>query len=625
MKKLVLLSTVAFGLTTNAQLVPVDVLIPMSDGKFLAGDLYLPNGTDQFPTILIMTPYGKFMFESAGLPLGVGFDISTSDYAYLIVDWRCRFESIPACAAGSDNGVDGYDVVEWINVQSWSDGKIGMWGPSALGNIQFMTAKNKPPALDCCVPEVAGPHTAYAHYFQGGCVGVETLQTLDILFPGTAAPIVANPHYNFVWQFAEAGSMYPDSIEVPMLLIGGWFDKNIDQTIYLSDTLKDLSPAASFHKTLIGPWVHGGTGPANVGSAAQGEMTFTEAEDWNEIFALQFFDYHLRGIANGWPAQKRYTYFQMGDNIWNGSDVWPPAGTIYSTYYLHDDNSIQTSLPSSSTAELSFVYDPTDPSPTHGGKTLNLDMVQGPYDQVDSVEVRSDNLIFTTPILASDLNLKGKIRINLFVQSDQLDTDFAIRLTEVYPDATSMLLLDDIQRMRFRDGYTVADTSFMFPSIIYPITIELDDIANTFKAGNQLRVIITSSNYPMYNRNMNTGGAMYPAGNYDTLVGPLVATNTIQLNSVYPSGLELPVGFNSPAGVGNDQEISNGIEVWPNPTEGNFTVNNLEPGSVLEIYTLAGELIWSEHALSSTIQLNISNKSQGIYILCGQNVHSEKC
>ncbi|MEM7040257.1 MAG: CocE/NonD family hydrolase, partial [Bacteroidota bacterium] len=268
-----------------------------------AGDLYLPNTTDAFPTILIMTPYGKVFYELNGLPLGIGDNISESDYAILIVDWRCRFASLSACAQGADNGEDGYDVVEWAAAQTWSNGKIGMWGPSALGNIQFQTASKKPPHLVCSVPEVAGPHFAYPKYFPGGALVTERLETLTLLFPGSFDLVIGNPHTNLLWTIAENSSMYPEDIEVPMLLIGGWYDINLDQTIYLSDTLAKNSPIASQHKTLIGPWVHGGTGQAVVGSTNQGELSYPEAKNWNTNFALQFFDYHLRGIDNGWSEK----------------------------------------------------------------------------------------------------------------------------------------------------------------------------------------------------------------------------------------------------------------------------------------------------------------------------------
>ena len=608
-----LLLGLALSFTVHAQLTPTVVSIPMTDGNVLAGDLYLPNTTHTFPTIFVFTPYGKFWTPIHGLPFGIGYDITQSNYAFLVVDWRCRFASLSACAIGSDDGEDGYDVVEWAASQPWSDGNVGMWGASALGGVQFKTAKKQPPHLVCCVPEVAAPHVAYQKFYPGGAITVETIETLDLLF-ANSGPIVSNPSHNWMWDIVEATTMYPDSIEVPMLLIGGWYDKNIDQTIYMSDTLETNSPAASEHKTLIGPWVHGGTSLANVGSVAQGELNYPGAENWNQNFALEFFDYHLRGINNGWNLRDRYTYFQMGDDQWNSSTTWPPGGATSVDYYLKNDSTLQTTPPISPTGNQSLIYDPSGPSPTHGGKTLNLAMVQGPYNQTDSVEIRNDNLIFTTPILTQDLVVKGKIKINLFVSSDRLDSDFAIRLTEVYPTGESILLLDGIQRMRFRNGYRIADTASMVPGTIYNIQIELDDIANTFKAGNQLRLIITSSNYPRYNRNMNTGAEMHPNNNYDTLVAPLIATNYIYLNSNFSSKITLPLGFNSPIGI--SENGNNELPVlYPNPTTNSFQLNDVPYKSDVDIYNSTGVLVHHIAFYRENETIDVSNLEAGVYFV----------
>ena len=190
-----------------AQLNPLAVSVPMRDGKFLAGDLYLPSSTGKFPVILIQTPYNKNNYKISGLPFGIKYDITKSNYAILVVDWRCRFSSISACAFGSDNGEDGYDLVEWAGVQTWSTGKIGTWGPSALGNIQFNTAKKQPPHLVCAIPEVASPVFEYSKYFHGGVLEAASFKTLnEKLFPGSYDLVIKNPYYNATWQFVENSS-----------------------------------------------------------------------------------------------------------------------------------------------------------------------------------------------------------------------------------------------------------------------------------------------------------------------------------------------------------------------------------------------------------------------------------
>ena len=156
---LFLFPVLAFG-----QLNPEEIDIPMRDGKTLSGHLYRPNTSDAFPVILIQTPYNKNLYSLAGLPLGVGMDLENSPYAYVIVDWRCFYGSLSACVLNVNRGEDGYDTVEWIADQDWSNGKIGTWGPSALGNVQFETAREHPPHLVCAMPEVPSPTTTYKEY-----------------------------------------------------------------------------------------------------------------------------------------------------------------------------------------------------------------------------------------------------------------------------------------------------------------------------------------------------------------------------------------------------------------------------------------------------------------------------
>jgi predicted acyl esterase len=551
--------------TAFAQLSPQAISIPMSDGEFLAADLYLPNTTDSFPVILVQTPYNKDFYQLTGLPLGIGTDIANSDYAFVIVDWRCFYGSIGACVANVDRAQDGYDAVEWIAAQSWSIGRIGTWGPSALGNIQYQTARRKPPHLVCCVPEVAHPQTTFENYYPGGSARVEYLETLGLLF-GVQTLVISNPYYNLLWQFTEDLTHYPDSIEVPMFLIGGWYDHNTDNVLFNLDELRSRSAPAvrNEHRALMGPWVHGGTGQANVGSAVQGELNFPQAEDWNDSLALRFFDYHLRNQANGWDTFPVLKYFQMGDNEWQNTSVWPPADAVSHDWYLHEDLSLREAMPGAD-GDLSFNYDPTDPSPTVGGRTLSLGLDQGPYDQAPQVESRSDVLVFSTPVLDRDMVLKGKVKVHLNVSSDRLDTDFTVRLTDVYPDGKSLILAESVQRMRFRNGYAVADTAAMVPGTIYPITLEFQATALTFLAGHRLRIIVGSSDYPRFNRNMNTFGEMYPNNNLDTLVNPLIATNSVHLGPSHPSRVELPlVGFTTSAAE-SVASAQLAVNIGPNP------------------------------------------------------------
>ncbi|MCH8902551.1 MAG: CocE/NonD family hydrolase [Bacteroidetes bacterium] len=567
--------------------------ILMRDGKKIAADIYLPDTVNTWPTILIQTPYNRLLYRF-GLPLGVGLDLDSSKYAYVIIDWRCFYGSINACVASPQRGEDGFDIIDWIALQSWSDGKVGTWGASALGKIQYKTAKEKPPALVCCVPLVAGSQFDYLEYFPGGAARTAYIEQLDALGFGLSSILYANPHYNLLWQITEAAAMYPVDIEVPNLMIGGWYDHNVELMMELFEELRTNSPAKNDHRLLMGPWVHGGTGVAYVGSSVQGELNYPAAAGWSDSLALVFFDYWLRSQSNGWGSSPIIQYFQMGEDQWDNTPSWPPAGTNMENFYLHSDGSMHTGTHTNGTDSLTFTYNPNNPSPTHGGPTLNQALNQGPYDQSNTVESRNDILIFTTPIQNQDVILKGKPEIQLFVGADMLDTDFAVRLTDVYPDGRSMLLADDIFRMRFRLGYTVNDTTHMNSGVVYEINLTLPDIAHTFVQGHSIRLDITGSNYPRFNRNMNTGGEMYPGGSGDSLINPNVANNIVYLNNFYPSRLKLPLdGYFSIEDPSIPPDYLD-LQIYPNPSGADFTVrffNNQRGVVKIEILSFDGRTL----------------------------------
>ena len=195
MKKLFLTLTLCgFLYAAFAQLNPLAVNIPMRDGKVLAADIYLPNNDSlPRPTILIQTPYNKNFYHGLGLPIEVGFNINTSPFNFVIADWRCFYGSAAACTTSMNRGEDGYDCVEWIAQQQWSNDSVGTWGPSALGLIQFQTAKENPLHLTCCVPIVAGMRTDYQKYFPGGVYRTEYVQMLDALGYRLSTILLAHP------------------------------------------------------------------------------------------------------------------------------------------------------------------------------------------------------------------------------------------------------------------------------------------------------------------------------------------------------------------------------------------------------------------------------------------------
>jgi putative CocE/NonD family hydrolase len=380
----------------------------------------------------------------------------------------------------------------------------------------------------------------------------------------------------------------------------------------LFNGIRTLSPVSvrDEHRLVMGPWCHGGNGTAYVGSAAQGQLFYNNAAGWSDSLAMMFFDYHMRNISNGWNATPYIQYYQMGENTWNTATSWPVPGPAPVNFYFHQDNSLSTSVPLNSTGQLSFSYDPTDPSPTYGGTTLRQDLEQGPYDQSDTVESRSDVQIFTTATLTQNAILKGSVSVHIKVSSDRLDTDFMVRLTDVYPDGRSMLVNDGAFRMRFRNGNTAADTAVMTPGAIYDCVIDLPNTAITFLAGHSIRIDITSSNYPRFNRNMNTGGVMYPGNSMDSVMNPLPAVNTVYTNSVNTSYVSLPlVGF-----MGLTEMALENVEIYPNPVLSELNVRTKENEASLSVYNLLGERLISKN-FNGNSTINTSTLAKGIYFI----------
>lgn len=612
----------SYGILTNF----VEDSIPLRDGQYLKCDVYVPSGCTTCPTIVIQTPYWKNPYRLWGLPFGIvnDADLDAQDYAWVVVDWRGFFGSLSAWTAFPNRGEDGYDVIDWVANQSFSDGNIGTWGPSALGNIQFQTAREQHPNHTCMVPLVAAPQLKFQSYFPGGSIRTEYVDQLDGLGFGVSPWLMPNHVHNAVWDLAEPPTWYPDSIDIPTLMIGGWYDHNVVEMMEFWDAIRTVSPAKDDHRLLMGPWAHGGSGTAQVGTTNQGEMSYPAATDWNDDFAMAFFDYHLMGAANSWDTTSFVTYFQCGDDVWQSDTVWPPAGTTMWDFQLIENSGALMMDPAPDVfgaPSVTVQYDPTDPSPTHGGPTLRIDQEQGPFDISDTVETRGDVLIFNY-YCDQDVTVKGAPVVHLTVSADVVDTDFAVRLCDVEPSGRSIILLDGIQRMRYRNGFEASDTAAIVPGNQYQIDIVLPDIAYTFQTGHTLRLDITGSNYPRFNRNMNTGGPMYPDNNNDTLVNPITSNNTVYTGPS-DSYLRLPLkGYV----VDVDEIVASDPQLmtFPNPTSDVLNVRfELESSKTigLVIYDVNLNLVMD---LGSTIYpvghteqpLDISALSQGAYILC---------
>lgn len=571
----------------------IPITIPTRDGKSLAADLYASDTTRRKPTILVQTPYNKNFYRLAiNIPPEAGgspFPYDSAHYNYVVLDWRGFFGSKDAGAGAPtyDRGLDGYDAVEWIAAQSWSDGKVGTWGPSALGQIQFLTARRHPPHLVCCVPLVKDFKTKYSDYYYGGVFRKEHVESLQSLGFLSTSIILAHQAYNLTWMSVERNNDYVDSLDLPMLLITGWYDHYPDDIIRAWYDLRERSAPAvrSAHKLMVGPWIHGA-----IGKAKQGLLSYPNAAGASDSAALRFFDYYLRGIDNGYPSDPPIRYYQMGSDEWRSTSDWHGVVRSADTLSLYLAPGLQLLRTKPSTPGVdTIIFDPRDPSPTHGGSRLapfGEPVTEGPQDLRDVVEDRGDVLLFSTPPLEEDLEVTGGVTVELTISSNRLDTDFGVRLCDVYPDGRSIILTQGIKRARFRDGLRPQDTSLLTPGTPARVTVELQNIAMTFLKGHRLRIDITSSNYPQYELNLNNGGAMYTAG--DTLV----ATNLVHHGGAAISRVAMPV-----AKIGSVQRgdrIGDAImmeEITPNPSSGAASIAFSLPSTMhatVKIYDLLG-------------------------------------
>jgi len=511
------------------------ISIPMRDGKSLAADVLLPAPEGEFPTVFIHTPYNR-QYGDTPLPdeLLARELLDRDHYAYVIVDWRGFFGS-KAAAKGVgklDHGRDGHDVVEWIARQPWSNGKVGTWGISAVGAVQYRTAIEQPEHLTCIVPASANIGFPYEQFYYGGVPQLYYLKVMETAGHEVGKLVRDHPVNGEFWR-AMDGTFDRGRIDLPALFVTGWFDTHPHLKI---DTYRQIRAKGKRHyddmKLIIGPWLH-----TRIGKPEQGALSFPEAEDYVARQTLKFYDFWLRGDKDsGWRAMPTVQYFQMGSNEWKMADDWPPP-TKTLLYYLRSGRRLDREPPHREGHDT-YVSDPADPTPTVGGNLIELARARmkvpiGPQDLSKRVERRKDVLSFTTDVLSNDLEVAGSVKVKLYASSDCDDTDFAVRLSEVYPDGRSMLVADGIQRLRFCGS--LEDPQLREAGEIHEVTVTLPPTAQTFLANHRLRISVSSSNYPQYEVNPNIGRRR--------LFGPKkrVATNRIYHDEAHPSAVLLPV------------------------------------------------------------------------------------
>lgn len=537
----------AISSQNGIQLVPVE--IPVSDGRKLAADIYIPEKGGPFPAILIQTPYNKDLFRpvfpyelaSQKIPEGAvtalgqaaggsGSFIHSTDFVIVASDWRGRFGSKnaatgPGVGTAEQRRQDGYDTVEWIAAQPWCNGKVGMWGSSALGQIQWETAAKRPPHLVCMVPRVSDYAQNYGKYYCGGVVRREYMDGLAAAGWGALADIVmAHPTDDGFYTGKDTAD--PREIKTPALVIGGWWDIHDTPKMYNAVLSLVDSETARNMRMLICPSSH--TNIARDGP--EGELDFPGAGAYTRNEQKKFFDYWLRGVDNGFSSAALITYYQMGSNEWRTATQWPPSDIRETSYYLNVGGMLTATASTQGIAARQFSFNPNSPVPTDGGNTFKPGIARGPIDQSKIVERHRDVLIFTSDVLVEDVAIAGDISATLYVSSDAVDTDVAIRVTDVYPDGRSMLVRDGIQRLSHLEGDKTE--KFITPGAVYPVTVKTCSVGQTFVKGHRIRLIVSASNYPRFGMNN---------GQEDRSKSPIKITNTLYFDAKHPSALVLPV------------------------------------------------------------------------------------
>jgi len=507
-------------------------MVTMRDGIKLATDVYLPIGLNEpHGSIFLRTPYNKDdLYE-----LGVG--IALLGWPIIIQDIRGMHASEGVYEGYRKCQVDGPDSLAWIASRDFSNGKVSTVGPSALGITQFFTAGANPPELACQGVMVATPDLYKHAAYQGGEFRKSLVEKwLDGVDATYLLPeIFANENSSSEsWINVTLEDNWED-VNVPAIHMGGWYDIFNQGTIdgYLGYQNLAGPGAKGKSKLVMGPWWHEG-----YIEYEQGELTYPE----NCMQVVELLQMYLDMVNrytmdenNGFEDRPNVWYYVMGDvdvidapgNEWRYADDWPlPAN--HESWYFHENGVLSKANPSNYDS-LTYTYDPINPVPTIGGQ--NLEIPGGAYDQT-SIENRDDVLVYTSDILTEPYEATGPIKANLFVSSDCPDTDFTVKLSDVYPDGRSMIITDGILRMRNRNGDD--HWEFMEPGEIYEVEVDLWSTSYIWNAGHKIRVAVSSSNYPRFLANPNTEDSIHNNDTYN------IAQNTLHIDSQHPSCIILP-------------------------------------------------------------------------------------
>lgn len=555
-----------------------NVQVPMRDGVALAADVYRPDAPGTYPVLILRSPYNK------ASPDEMQNSTWYAERGYVVVnqDVRGRFASGGDFYTYRSEARDGYDTDAWAAVQPWSNGRLGTLGGSYLGYTGLTQAIGGHPALKAVATDVTttdiynqwvysdgafilgfalpwGAGVVHGRTMDGGGAFVkpEAYAQLPLATADAASYKVDQPYRDWL-AHPRRSNLYWTGISfekdaakigIPALVVSGWYD------IFLRGALDDhaaikgggRTPLARAQKRIvIGPWTHfktvaprkGGFG----GMSKPDDIDFGPDADLNgNLLYLRWHDHWLKGLDNGADKDPPVRIFVMGENKWRAENEWPLKRTRYTPYYLASgghangasgDGTLVAAAPKGADSDR-YDYDPANPVPTLGGNICCSSVPSGAHDH-RPIEKRQDVLVFTGPVLTETVEVTGPIRAKLYAASSAPDTDWVVRLIDVHPDGYARNIQDGIVRARFRRGKGVP-ASAITPGKVYEYDIDMWASSNAFLPGHRIRIEVTSSNFPRFDRNLNTGEEPSKG------TAMAVAHQTVLHSARYPSHVVLPV------------------------------------------------------------------------------------
>ncbi len=551
---------VKHGSSPRGSLDQLGIFVPMRDGVRLAADVFLPRATGRWPTVLFRTPYSR-----KG-PSGRSYrGFLQRGYAVVIEDVRGRYASQGIFGTIEQEGPDGNDTINWIAEQPWSNSRVAMAGASYLGMAQWWAAIERNPHLFAIAPVVSGDDEYTDRFYStGGALKLGhrllwlaenrtpplqvrpifssyvwhlPLRTADLAATGVKLPVwrtaLDHPSYDAYWK-SHSIRERASQIEVPVLSMGGWFDNYAESDL---DMFSRLSTEHKRVETWIGPWGHNPFlkfPTRNFGPEAIFSIRRTQA-DWFDRWSHQ----SSQSSDVGWPALH---IFVMGPNVWREEHEWPLARTRYTAFYLSSEGHANSKAgdgelyrhPVRKGRPDTFTYDPKNPVPTVGGAICCEPKIlpPGPLEQ-SAVEQRPDVLVYTSAPLREDLEVTGPVKAILYASTSANDTDFTAKLVDVQADGRAFAVCDGLQRLRYR--LSLDKPVFVKRNSAYQITIDTGVTSYVFSNGHRIRLEISSSNFPRFDRNLNSS-----ARNADS-TRIVKARQTVFHEKDYPSALILPV------------------------------------------------------------------------------------